>query len=116
MDELIPLLFAYWWIWIPIAGIFAGSFKDWLKSKERLAELGTSTDGLGESFKALRTENEELVRRLQNLEAIVTHEVWEAANAKQDPMASAARIDSVLLSPEPSDADRAAHLAGRLRS
>ncbi|NNE71396.1 MAG: hypothetical protein HKN29_13690 [Rhodothermales bacterium] len=116
MDNFFGYLFAFSWVWIPLAGIAAASFKEWLKFKEKTAKLGASTEGLEKSYQALQVENQDLVRRIQNLEAIVTHEVWEAANGVADPQTKAARIDAALLTPEPTDAERAQQLARRLRS
>jgi hypothetical protein len=116
MEDLLSYVFAYFWVWIPLAGIAAGSFSEWLKYKEKTAKLSVSTAGLEKSHSAMEAENKELLRRIQNLEAIVTHEVWEAAQSKADPATKAARIDASLLTPEPTDAERAASLAGRLRA
>ncbi|MBO6575887.1 MAG: hypothetical protein JJ896_10445 [Rhodothermales bacterium] len=115
MEDLLRYMFAYFWVWIPILGILAGSFSEWLKHKEKLAKLGQSTGDLETEVDSLKSERADLIRRLQNLEAIVTHEVWEARQEK-DPVRRAARIDEALLEVEPSDAERAAKLAGRLRS
>lgn len=116
MDDLLQYMFAFSWVWIPLAGIAAASFKEWLKFKEKTAELGASTEGLETAYASLKEENQDLVRRIRNLEAIVTHEVWEAANGTADPQTTAARIDAALLTPEPTDDQRAEQLAQRLRS
>ena len=115
MEDVLNLLFAYFWIWIPIVAILAGSFKEWLKHKEKLAELRASTGNLEGDVSQLRAERDALVDRIQNLEAIVTHEVWEAAQNELDPAVKAARIDAALLEKEPDDAERAQQLASRLR-
>ncbi|MFT4604954.1 MAG: hypothetical protein ACI9W4_001693 [Rhodothermales bacterium] len=116
MEDLLGYVFAYFWVWIPLAGIAAGSFSEWLKHKEKTAKLTASTAGLEDVTLTLASENKDLRRRIQNLEAIVTHEVWEAAQSNAGPAIKAERIDAALLTPEPSDQDRAAQLAGRLRS
>ncbi len=75
---LIPLL-------IPIFGIIAGAFTEWLKFKEKQNQLGTSTSKLeGEVKKLLKAVEQSearqtaLVERIQNLETIVTSAEWDA--------------------------------------
>ncbi len=74
------------WIWvlIPLAAIAVGAFQEWLKFQEKTARLGNSTRELGqtttslrESISSLESERDALVRRVQNLEAIVTSQVWD---------------------------------------
>ena len=122
---------AFSWIWIPIiailAGTIGGAFKEWLKFKEKTQQLGSSTHELektsaeqAELLRTMQAEREALIGRIQNLEAIVTSQVWDAIH--QEGLPPAEKQQAVAASPlgleepdAPSDADRAAQLARRLR-
>jgi 3-mercaptopyruvate sulfurtransferase SseA len=119
---------AFSWIWIPIIAILAGAFTEWLKFKEKTQQLGSSTKELEDTVRTqaatietMQGERDDLIRRIQNLEAIVTTEMWDALH---DDGLSAAEKDRVLadgraqlpLPEESSDAERAERLARRLRS
>ena len=78
---------AWVWVLIPIAAILVGGFQEWLKFQEKQAKLGNSTRELGqttsslrESIQKLEDERDALTRRVQNLEAIVTSQVWDDVN------------------------------------
>lgn len=83
---------AFWafsWVLIPIVGILAGQFREWLKFKEKQAELGTSTENLerkvGTLIDALKDSESKrmaLVERIQNLETIVTSQDWDSLEAE----------------------------------
>lgn len=117
---------AWIWVLIPITAILVGAFNEWLKFKARQQEIGTSTDELEQTVDTLREAladseqaREALVRRIENLEAIVTGELWDAlhdeaqdARAKEQALAEA-RLD---LADEPTDAERVARMARRLKS
>ena len=75
------------WILIPLAGIFAGMFSEWLKFREKQIQLGNSADHLKQEVDALRsaldkstTDNKALIERIQNLETIVTSVEWDQLN------------------------------------
>ncbi len=77
-------LWTFSWVLIPIVAILAGGFKEWLKFKEKQLQLGQSTENLGtdlkqlsEALKSSQAQNESLLNRIQNLEAIVTSQVWD---------------------------------------
>ena len=79
---------AFWafsWVLIPLAGILAGAFKEWLQFKEKQNQLGTSTEKLEKKVEELmssldKSESQKaaLVERIQNLETIVTSQEWDA--------------------------------------
>ena len=112
---------AWVWVLIPIAGILLGAFSEWLKFKEKQAKLGTSTSALEQTVATQQQALEAAQRRIQNLEAIVTSQMWDAVHDETLPEAerqralAQARLD---LDPpdEPSAADRVAQIARRLRS
>ena len=73
------------WVLIPIAGILAGAFKEWLQFKQTQNQLGTSTENLEKKVDVLEkalelSENKrsQLVERIQNLETIVTSTEWDS--------------------------------------
>lgn len=73
---------------IPILGILVGGLKSFLDFKSRQMELGTSTDALESQVDALEdrlrrveSQRDALVRRVENLETIVTSDAWDALDA-----------------------------------
>ena len=112
---------AWIWVLIPIVAILVGAFSEWLKFKEKQAKLGTSTSELEKTVVAQQEAMEAAQRRIQNLEAIVTSQVWDVMHDDTLPEAERQRTLSqarIQIDPpdEPSDADRVAQLARRLRS
>ena len=114
------------WVWfmiflIPIAGILLGAFSEWLKFKEKQAKLGTSASELEQAFAAQQQALETAQRRIENLEAIVTSQMWDTVHDETLPEAerqrALAQARLQLDSPdEPSDAERVAQMARRLKS
>ena len=118
---------AFSWIWIPIIAILVGGFTEWLKFKEKTQRLGSSTSELEsavttltETLKQSEAQQEALVERIQNLEAIVTTQAWDALHddalptSERERRLASARL--VLDEPdEPSDAEKTARLARRLK-
>ena len=121
---------AFWafsWVWIPIVAILAGTFKEWLKFKESQRQLGSSTRELETLVASMKSEiaaagerEKALVERIQNLEAIVTSEAWDAVH---DPALAAPPhaelLDGIrshlLLTEEEPDVMKAERMARRLR-
>ena len=73
----------YWiWILIPLGGILAGAFSEWLKFKqaqlESTAHLSGEVDDLTSKMVEIGGERDRLVERVQNLEAIVTSQMYDA--------------------------------------
>ena len=118
---------AFSWIWIPIIAILVGGFTEWLKFKEKTQRLGSSTSELEsavttltETLKQSDAHQEALVERIQNLEAIVTTQAWDALHddalttSERERQLASARL--ALDEPdEPSDAEKTARLARRLK-
>jgi hypothetical protein len=69
------------WILIPIVAVLAGTFKEWMEFKAKQRQLGASTDELDHEVAELRKINEALQERVQNLEAIVVSQTWDALHA-----------------------------------
>ena len=110
------------WILIPIVAILAGTLKDYLKFRAKQGELGTSTAGLEKEVAALKQNNQVLVERVQNLEAIVVSQTWDAVHdkaltpAERDlRIASAARREIAPPREDDLHQQRAAQLARRLQ-
>jgi hypothetical protein len=114
----------YWvWVLIPLVAILVGGFQEWLKFKEKQAKLGNSTRELGHTISSLRSsiqaveqERDALVRRIQNLEAIVTSQAWDEAHGRpaEGFLGSALDdADSARDTPD-RDADTIARMARRL--
>jgi uncharacterized protein YcaQ len=107
---------------IPILGIASGMFSNWLKFREAQRKLGASTSELEAEMEQVQRTNQELLDRMQNLEAIVVSQTWGVIHDKELPtaqreikLASAAHRE---LAPEDSSVanrQRAEQLASRLR-
>ena len=114
------MFWAFSWIWIPIIAILAGTFTEWMKFKAKQQQLGTSTHELEKTVEQQQALLAEAQRRLQNLEAIVTSQMWDAVHddalpeAERQRALAEARIH-LDAPPEPSDAERAAQIARRLK-
>ncbi|HEY7214070.1 MAG TPA: hypothetical protein VIC28_05530 [Thermoanaerobaculia bacterium] len=77
------------WIWvlIPLAGIMVKGFREWLKFKATQRDLGASTGDLEREVAVLKKEREGILDRLQNLEAIVVSQTWDAVHDQRLPPA-----------------------------
>ena len=122
---------AFWafsWILIPIVAIVMGGFKEWLKFKEKQLQLGESTDHLENRVKELiqalelsESQRHSLLNRVQNLETIVTSQVWDVLHDEEKPAdIKKLEIESVKpriqLPPREDDAaEKAEQLARRLK-
>ena len=103
-----------------LAGTITGTIKTWMKLKAGQRSLGASNQELERDVAALRKDRESLLARLENLEAIVVSQTWDAIHDVSLPppdrerrVASAVRRE---LEPSvPSNQQRAQELAGRLR-
>jgi hypothetical protein len=112
------------WIWvlIPIAAIITKAFRSWLVFQSTQRQLGTSTHDLEREVASLRQTNETVLERLQNLEAIVVSQTWDALHAPGlTPVERDLRVASVarreLQAPDATAANqqRAEQLAQRLQ-
>ena len=120
------------WILIPLAGIMAGAFKEWLQFKQTQNQLGTSTeklelkvDVLEKALKDSEAKSALLVERIQNLETIVTSHDWDTLDDQLLKSTSEASKDTENKSPlladqihppedEAASMNKAARLARRL--
>ncbi len=113
----------YTWIWvlIPLVAILTGAFREWLKFKEKQQTLGASTHELEAVVDALTEALAASKRRIQNLEAIVTSQMWDALHddgltaPERDRALAEARASLDLPEEEP-DAEKVAKMARRLRT
>jgi hypothetical protein len=67
---------SYAWLLIPIVAILAGTVKTWIRVNATQRRLGSSTDELERDVAALTRARNELIERVQNLEAIVVSQTW----------------------------------------
>jgi hypothetical protein len=115
-------MLTYLWVIIPLAGIAYAAFSEWLKFKKQTARIGSSTVELGTAVEELRAELQQakddranLIRRIQNLETIVTSEAWDALGTDRDLAAAKAPRLSIPDEDQFDDADRAERMAKKLR-
>jgi len=112
------------WLWmlIPVTAILARTFRQWMVLKTTQRQLGASTEGLEREVAEMRKRNEALVERLQNLEAIVVSQTWDAVNDRTLPpverdlrVASVARREVKAPDAAAANQQRAEQLAQRLQ-
>jgi hypothetical protein len=113
--------YAFIWVLIPIFGILAGMFKEWLKFREKQNQLGNSTQNLEKLFAEFRQREKALVDRIENLEAIVVSQTWDVVQDKTlAPEDRERRLASVAhreMAPPPvPDSHKAEVLARRLKA
>lgn len=118
---IIILVFA-----VPILAILVGGYKEWLEFKAKHQELGSSTEQVEKHLQALREDinrleetRDDLENRIENLETIVTSEVWIAQH-DEDEVDALNRPGSGALDLTPpaedatSDTEPTAHISHRL--
>ena len=110
------------WALIPIAGIMAGVMREWIKVNARQRHLGASTSELEKEVAAMKKEREAFLDRLQNLEAIVVSQTWDAVHDRSLPpaerdlgIASATHRETTAHDAEAVNRQRAEQLARRLQ-
>jgi len=111
------------WIWvlIPIAAIATKAFRSWLTFQATQRQLGTSTHDLEREVASLRQTNETVLERLQNLEAIVVSQTWDALHAsglspvERDLKVASAVRREIKADPAAANQQRAEQLAQRLQ-
>lgn len=69
-----------WWVLIPITAIVMRGFRDWVRLVAAQRKLGASNTELEKEVADLRRTNSALGERLQNLEAIVVSQTWDAVH------------------------------------
>lgn len=110
------------WVLIPITAILMKGFREWLRFAATQRRLGTSTTELEKEVTELRRTNQALGERLQNLEAIVVSQTWDALHDRALPPAErelkvASVVRRELREPDAAAANqqRAEQLARRLQ-
>jgi hypothetical protein len=110
------------WVLIPVVAILSGTFKTWLKVKAQQRVLGASNRELESEVTALRKDRDTLHQRLENIEAIVVSQTWNAVHDHSLPpaereqlVASTVRREVAPMASGPSNQQRAEQLASRLR-
>lgn len=109
------------WVLIPIFGILAGMFSEWLKFRQKQNQIGNSTQNLEKLVAELRQRDQALAERVENLEAIVVSQTWDvvqdktlAPEIKEHRLASVAHRE--LAPPPVPDSHKAEVLARRLKA
>ena len=114
-------LFANLWILIPLFALLVGAFSEWLKFKEKQNKLGASTHELEATLTDQQQALEAAQRRIQNLEAIVTSQMWDVVHddtlsePEKERALAEARIHLAPPPDERSDADKVEQLARRIK-
>ena len=112
---------AWIWVLIPIAGIFARVFRDYIKLQAQQRVLGSSNRELEKVVEDLRQTNRNLAQRVENLETIVVSQTWNTLNdpqlsdaERQRRLAPAVRHEVHAPAAEEINRQRAEQLARRL--
>lgn len=74
------------WIWVvvPVVAIVVWGFKQWLRFKAEQPRMQPLTDGdLEERVDVQQQALEAAMRRIENLEAIVTSDAWDGRKLEQ---------------------------------
>jgi hypothetical protein len=108
------------WVLIPVVAILSGVLKTWVKVKAQQQVLGASNKELEQEVADMRRDRDALRNRLENLEAIVVSQTWNAIHDDSLPppekeLRVAATVRRELGTAAPSNQQRAEQLAGRLR-
>ncbi len=120
------------WVWvlIPLAAIIIGGITEIIKeSNKRATRLGETSDELSNALSTLRSQMDRMEegqkagqKRLQNLEAIVTNQVWDILHDEtqtKDERLASVDGSGLLASAEgfdaPDNAKEVEKLARRLR-
>lgn len=105
-----------------IGGLGFAAFGMWLDAKQKQAKMGSSVDELRAVIEEQREQLMAADRRFQNLETIVTSQVWDIVHddglSEKDRQRalSEARTEMDLTLDSPSSSDDVAQIARRLRS
>jgi uncharacterized protein YlxW (UPF0749 family) len=113
--------FNFIWVLIPIAAILARVVREWIKVRAQQQVLGSSASELQKEVDDLSRRERTLVERIENLEAIVVSQTWNAVTDKSlAPTESELRLASVArreMAPPPlPDSEKAEVLARRLKA
>ena len=81
---------------------------------QKTGELGSNNEELWKALKESEAKNELLVERLQNLEAIVTSEAWDAIKSGEDAQNIHLHLEDEEVD-DLEDAEKAARIAKRVR-
>lgn len=110
------------WVLIPVVAILAGVLRDWVRMRTKQKSLGASTTELEREVTALQREREAILDRLQNLEAIVVSQTWDAVHdrsltppERELKVASTVRREIAAPASETVNQQRAEQIAQRLR-
>ncbi|HYG62332.1 MAG TPA: hypothetical protein VEL74_07110 [Thermoanaerobaculia bacterium] len=123
MDNALAVLMANIWVLIPLAGIGAGMFNNYLKLRSEQRKLGADNRELEKALAEMQRRQTELLDRVQNLEAIVVSQTWDVVNDRQlseadreRRLASTVRRELRPADPESANQQRAEQLARRLQA
>jgi hypothetical protein len=110
------------WVLIPLAAILAKTVKSWIHMKAQQQVLGASNHELERDVATLRKDRDALLERLENLEAIVVSQTWNALHDHSLPpaerelrVASAVRRELGPAASAPSNQQRAEQIARQLQ-
>ncbi|TDI75012.1 MAG: hypothetical protein E2O84_04915 [Bacteroidetes bacterium] len=107
------------WVLIPIAAMLFAAYSEWLKFKAKQQNISASTSEIETALENMSERNANLIKRVQNLEAIVTSQTWDDMDGQSTRQQKPVVSKPILPEPElviPTDEDEVAAIAKRIRS
>jgi phage shock protein B len=74
-----------WFLLIPVVAILARVARDWIRLRASQRELGASSRETERAVADLKRQRDELQQRVENLEAIVASQTWNAIQDRSLP-------------------------------
>jgi len=119
--ETISMVEPWVWVLVPVVAIIARVFRDYLRLQTQQRALGTSSRELERVVEDLRTTNQTLAQRVENLETIVVSQTWNVLHApaasdseREQKVAATVRQEVHAPATEEMNRQRAEQLARRL--
>ena len=102
------------WVLIPIVAMLVGAYSEWQKFKAKQQNISVSTSEIEVALEKMTEQNANLIKRVQNLEAIVTSQTWDELDGQiaQPPRLSVPDQEIAI----PTDASEVDAIARRVRS
>jgi hypothetical protein len=74
-----------WWVIIPVVAILAKVAKEWIRLRTSQQALGSTSRETERAVADLKRQRDELQLRVENLEAIVASQTWNAIQDRSLP-------------------------------
>jgi hypothetical protein len=75
----------FWWVLIPVVAILAKVAREWIRLSASQRALGSSSRETDRAVAELKKQRDEMQQRIENLEAIVVSQTWNAIQDRSLP-------------------------------